>query len=262
MLLLAAALSAACDENAVQQIAGPPAGGASIKFFNFAPGAPAVNFFVNDTKITAISSTTCATLTDANRAQCTTTGAASTNGVAYGAAGNGASGWYSDVAPGQVTISGRIAATTDQGLAIASVQATIAAGKTYSYYMSGIYNTAAKTADAFVVEDNLPAVDHNVAYVRFVNAVSNATGPMTLFATATTTSTETAVGGSTAYKSAGAFTALPAGTYNLGTRYAGSSANAISRTNVGFSAGRVYTITARGNITTASTILLDNTANR
>jgi hypothetical protein len=30
---------------------------------------------------------------------------------------------------------------------------------------------------------------------------------------------------------------------------------------VTFAAGRVYTITARGNISTASTILLDNTAN-
>jgi hypothetical protein len=56
--------------------------------------------------------------------------------------------------------------------------------------------------------------------------------------------------------------AVPAGGYNLSTRYTGASTNAITRAGVSFAAGRVYTIGARGNITVASTILLDNTANR
>jgi hypothetical protein len=85
---------------------------------------------------------------------------------------------------------------------------------------------------------------------------------MTLYATNTTTSAEAPVGALSAYKAAGAFTALEPGTYNLGARYSGSATNAISRTNVGFTAGRVYTITARGNITVTSTVALDNTANR
>ena len=65
----------------------------------------------------------------------------------------------------------------------------------------------------------------------------------------------------------GAFTALPGAVYDLNTRTAGSTTNAITRTAVSFVAGKVYTIGARGDITVVSTTLatrpqLDNTANR
>jgi hypothetical protein len=75
------------------------------------------------------------------------------------------------------------------------------------------------------------------------------------------------VGGPVAYKAGGAFTSLPGGVYDLATRYAGSTTNAIVRTAVSFSPGRVYTIGARGDITITSTTatnrpFLDNTANR
>lgn len=259
LLLLLTALLPACDENAVLEIAGPPPGGASIKFFNFAPGSPGVNFYMNDTKVTAISSTTCVTLTATNEVQCTTVGGESTAGVNYGSSANGANGWYSDVEPGQYTVSGRIASATDKNLPISSLQASIAAGGNYSYYLSGIYDSAAKTADSFIVEDPIPAIDHSVAYVRFVNAISNA-NPMTLYATNRETDAESAVGGAVAYKSAGAFTSVEPGSYDLATRYTGGATNVITRVNVGFNAGRVYTITARGNITSA--VAMDFTANR
>jgi hypothetical protein len=60
---------------------------------------------------------------------------------------------------------------------------------------------------------------------------------------------------------------VPNGTYDLSTRYAGVTTNAITRAAVSFSAGRVYTIGARGDITVTSTTAatrpqLDNTANR
>jgi len=261
LLLLLAALLPACEENAVMDISGPPAGGASIKFFNFAVGAPGVNFYANDTKVTAISTTACATLTDTNEATCTTTGIESTTGVNYGGSANGGNGWYSDIAPGQYTFSGRIAGATDKNLVISSAQANLTTGSNYSYYQSGIYNAATKSADSFIVEDQLPELDHSVAYVRFVNAISN-TDPMTLYATHRDSLDVTAIGAVVAYQSAGAFTPLTPGSYDLATRHAGSDANVITRVNVGFLGGRVYTITARGNITVASTILLDNTANR
>jgi hypothetical protein len=266
MLLVAVAAGSGCDKNAVQLIAGPPAGGASVKFFNFSVGSPAVNFYVNNTKYTAVSSTSCfnlAVLPDSLKTRCTTAGIESTSGVAYGGAGNGASGWYSDVASGQITIQGKIAATTDKDLAISNLQAAVAEGKYYSFYQSGIYNTTTKTTDSFMVEDNLPAFDQTVAYVRFVNAVANATGPMKLFARNRTTLEEVATSAAEiAYQAAGSFTAIPPGAYDLGARYAGVATNAISRTNVSFLAGRVYTVAARGNITVSSTLALDNTANR
>jgi hypothetical protein len=262
--LSCAVLLAACnyEKNAVQDITAPDPG-SRIRFFNFGVNAPAVNFYANDTKVTAISSTSCAT--PPPPAACTTTGIESTAGTAYG--GVGFAGLYSALAPGQYAFTGRIAAATDKDLSISSVTTTLENGKYYSFYQSGFYDGTAKTAEAFVVEDAFPAtIDYSVAYVRFVNAISNSS-PMTLYARNTTTTTETAVGGLVAYKAAGAFTALPNATYDLITRVEGSSANAITRTAVSFVAGRVYTIGARGDMTVVSTTaanrpFLDNTTNR
>jgi hypothetical protein len=249
VLMCAVALTA-CDKNAVQDITGslPES---RIKFFNFGVSAPSVNFYANDTKVTAISSTT---------------GAESTLGVASGGVASG--GFYSAMDPGQYSFSARISATVDKNLPIATVSSTLESGKAYSFYVSGIYNTATKSAESFVVEDNFPAaIDYSVAYVRFVNAISNA-NPMTLYGTNTSPAQpEIPIGGVVAYKSAGAFVPVPTGVYNLATRYAGSSANAISRTGVSFVAGRVYTIGARGDITVTSTTAatrpqLDFTSNR
>jgi hypothetical protein len=246
LLLCAVAFVSACDETAVQDITAPVSqNSALIKFFNFGVGSPAVNFYANDTKMTAI---------------LTATGQEATTGVNYG--GVGAGGLYSAIPAGQYTFTGRIAAATDKDLPISSVQHNVQAGKAYSFYQSGIYNAAAKQVEAFIVEDPfIPNFDYSVAYVRFVHAISNA-DPMSMFITNTVEGGELPVGGEVAYKSAGAFTAVPPGLYNLATRYAGQSANVLSRTNVTFSPGRVYTITARGNLSTSSTLLLDNTLNR
>lgn len=250
-VLVCSALLISCDfeKNAVQDITGLVPS-ARIKFFNFGVNAPGVHFYANGTKMTAISSGT---------------GVESTIGTVYGGVGSG--GLYSAIAPGQHTLSGRIAAATDKDLPISNVTTTIADGKHYSFYQSGFYNATTKTVDAFVVEDPFPAeIDFSVAHVRFVNAISNSS-PMTLYALETTTMIETAVGGLVAYKAAGEFISLPNGVYDLNTRVSGSSANAISRTGVSFVAGRVYTISARGDITVVSTTatnrpFLDNTLNR
>ena len=141
--LLSAALLSSCDKDAVQQLTGPVPG-SQIKFFNFGVGAPAVNFYANDQKITAI---------------LTATGTESTVGTVYG--GAGAAGLYAAIDPGQYTLTGKITATVDKDRAIATVSSTLEDGKSYSFYMSGFYNTTAKTVDGFVVEDPLPpAVEH------------------------------------------------------------------------------------------------------
>ena len=244
--LLGAALLTACDfeKNAVQDLAGPLPS-ARIKFFNFAVSSPSVNFYANDSKMTAISSTT---------------GTESTLGVAYGGAGAGA--FYVAINPGTYTVSGKISATTDKDLAITSVSANIADGKYYSYYQSGTYNSTTKKADAFIVEDPIPALDFSAAYVRFVNAISNS-DPMVLNVT-DSAGAVTPIGTAVAYKSAGPFVAIPGGLYNLATRVAGSAANAITRNEITFAPGRVYTITSRGTMGLTGTPLpaLDNTLNR
>ncbi len=242
----------ACEKNAVQDITGTLPG-SRVKFFNFGVNAPQVNFYANDTKVTAITSAT---------------GAESNVGVAYGAVGAG--GLYSAIEPGQYTFSGRLATAVvaDKNLPISSIPGTLEAGKSYSVYQSGFYNTTTRMVDGFIIED--PYVDQDdfsTAYVRFVNASSNSS-PMTLYITGTTPVTaEVAIGGPVAYKSGGPFVAVPNGVYNLATRTAGSSTNAIVRTGVSFIRGRIYTIGARGDMTVTSTTaasrpFLDNTINR
>ena len=270
--LLCVAALAACEKNAVQDITGPLPS-ARIRFFNFGVGAPGVNFYANDVKMTAVSATTC---TPPTNPLCTSTGLESTNGVAFGGVGSG--GLYAGIGSGQYTISGRIADTipkADKDLAISTVQANIEDGKHYSFYQSGVYNTATKSVDGFVVEDPLPAaIEYTGSYVRFVNAIYNS-NPMALSVRDTVTKQEYAIGGPVAYKAGGAFVAVPAGVYELVARAPGSTTALIVRNNavttsggvVAFSTPRVYTITARGDMTITNTALpgrpfLDNTVTR
>jgi hypothetical protein len=250
--LLGAALLASCslEKNTIPDLTGPIPGGASVRFFNFGVNAPGVNFYANAQKMTAITSAT---------------GVESTTGIIYG--GVGAGGDYSAIVPGQYTLTGKIAATTDKDFAIATVTTTLADTKYYSYFMSGFYDATGKSSDAFVVEDPWVApTDFTVATVRLVNAISNSS-PMILYAKNTTTGTEVALGAAVTYKGAGAFTSLPAGVYDLSTRVAGSATNLIVRTGVSFLGGHAYTVGARGDMTVNSTTatnrpFLDNTANR
>ena len=255
LALCAVTAVAACGDKASQDITAPVVG-ANVKFFNFGVGAPGVNFYAGTTKETAISSTSCQPPNDTTTV-CRTNGTESTTGTGYGAAASG--GLYNQVAPGTVTLTGNIAAATDKGLAISTVSSNLEAGKFYSYYVSGIYDATSKKADAFIVEDVMPATpDYTQAYVRFVNAVSNSQ-PMTLYANAN------ALGGNVAYKSAGAFTPIAAGVYDLRVCSSCATANVATRTAVSFVGGHIYTVTARGDAlssVTANKPALDNTANR
>jgi len=248
--LLCAGLLSSCGKDAIQTLENAPLAASRIRFFHFGVNAPGVNFYANETKMTAITSGT---------------GTEATTGINYG--GVGAGGAYEAIDPGQYTLTGRIAAATNKDLPISTVTTTIADGKYYSFYMSGFYNTTAKTVDGFVVEDPVAApTDFTVATIRFVHAMSNA-NPMTLYAADTVAKTEVAVGGEIAYKAAGAFTDVPAGIYQLSTRYTGSATKVIVKADVSFIGGRVYTVTARGDITVTSTTatnrpFLDVTANR
>lgn len=225
-----------------------PAPTARIKFFNFAVGSPGVNFYANDTKMTAISSAT---------------GTESTTGTTYTNAGAG--GLYVAIAPGQYDFNGRIAATTDKDLAISSTSQAIATGKAYSFYQSGVYSSGTKAADSFVVEDTWTIPTDTLAHVRFVNAISNAPNAIQLVIKSQSTgSSEVVIGGATAYKSATEFVAVPGSVYDLYGRYPGSATNVFTRTGVSFSARRVYTITARGDVTSsvaANKPAFDNTIN-
>jgi hypothetical protein len=249
--LLGAAALGACsyEKNAAQDITAPITG-ANVKFFNLGVNAPGLNFFANDAKVTAVSSTSCSPPPTIPDPRCTTTGAETATGTAYGAAANG--GLYNVVPAGSVALAGKIATVADNGLAVVTTTSNLENGKFYSYFTSGIYDATTKKTDGFVVEDPLPTFDYTSAYVRFVNASSNASA-LTLFAKNTTTAAEAPAGGAVAYKAAGAFTLVPAGVYDVSVRSGAAGANLAALTGVSLAAGRAYTIALRGDMTVTST---------
>jgi hypothetical protein len=250
-LLAGILAAAACDKNAVQDITGT-APAAKIRFFNFALNAPQLTFFAGDTKLTATLSTV---------------GTELPTGVAYGGVGLG--GFYSGVEPGSILFTAKLSDTTtaNRNVVVSSITQSIEAGKTYSYFTSGLYDVTTRKSDGFIVEDVYNnAIDLTQPYVRFVNAIYNSV-PMILYAKNTTTGIEYPIGGAIPYKGAGAVVVIPGGIYDLSTRAAGSTTNIIVRTAVTFSFFRVYTVSARGDMTVTSTTatnrpFLDNTSNR
>ncbi|MES3034394.1 MAG: DUF4397 domain-containing protein [Gemmatimonadota bacterium] len=248
-VLVGAAALSSCEKNGVQELTGA-APGARIRFFNFGLNAPQLNFYAGANKVTAVNSTS---------------GTEATTGIAYG--GVGAGGFYSSVTPGPYDLTGRIAATVDKDLVVSTLNATLVDGKAYSLYTSGLYNTTTKQVEAFIVEDDYSlTIDFTRSYVRFVNAIYNSQ-PMTLYVKDRVTNVETVITGTVPYKGASAFTPVPNGVYDLSVRLPGSSTSTIVRTEVSFSAGKVYTVSARGDITVTSTTatnrpFLDNTANQ
>jgi hypothetical protein len=149
---------------------------------------------------------------------------------------------------------------------LAGKSAAVRAVVPWDVLAAALWPNEGRTVEAFVVEDPVPETfDYAAAQVRFVNAISNANA-MTLYVKNPTTGAELP-SSTVAYNAASTFVSVPNGVYDVVTRYAGSSTNVITRTAVSFVAGRVYTISARGDITVTSTTatnrpILDNTANR
>jgi hypothetical protein len=239
--LLGVVALAACEKNAVQDIT-RPAAGAFVRFQNYGVSAPGVNFYANEQKITAISSASCTPPTDA---KCTSTGIEATTGVAYGASANG--GNYSMLTPGQYKLSSRIAAAVDNGVAVSSVNASLADGKYYTYMVSGVYNAATKSTDAFVIEDAMPtSFDYSKAYIRIVNASANAPAISSTAQLQGATDVVT-VATSVAYKSASQFVTIAPGLTDLTVTLAG--APPVTFKGVGLTGGHVFTLSLRGDAT-------------
>src|SRR2546423_13795071 len=116
-----AGLLSACGTQEVPNIAGPSPN-SRIRFFNFGVNAPSVNFYANNTKMTAIQSTT---------------GTEATTGIAYG--GVAAGGAYSTIDPGQYALTGKIAGQTQTDFGISTVNQSVKNGKNNSFSLTGIY---------------------------------------------------------------------------------------------------------------------------
>lgn len=241
-----------CKKNAIHEISKPISGGAFIKYFNFAVNSPTVNFYADNTKVSASLSTT---------------GVESpTTGVAYSAVYPSANA-YSLIAAGTYEFKAKIPSTAsaDADLAITAIKKQVEDGKSYSLYTCGLYDSATKKTDVFIIDDELPPVDNSAAYVRFVNSSYNA-NPVNLTFRNKTTSSETVVAANVAYKSASPFQKMPDGVYELILSYPNSKDIIVARKDVNIINANVYTFSLRGDIAALPTKVekpfIESTLNR
>ena len=250
-----------CEKNAVEDIT-KPYSGAQFKFYNFAINAPSVNFYANNVKTAGTSSVT---------------GLEAAAGTGYGGVtpvrGYSLTPEGTGVVFKAITSSTMVSVpATGQGpsIEIASATADVKNGKNYSFYTSGIYDYTTKKADAFIIEDVLPAPDTSIAYIRLVNPGHNTS---TLSLELTQTFTNVVPGGpplvivttpitGIAYKTASVYTAVKQGAYSLRLIDA-ASGKVVTRAATVFLKDRLYTFTLRGNlITGVPAAFLDFTENR
>lgn len=244
-VLLLSAIIYSCDKNDVGRI-DSPVKETGIKFYNFSVNSPAVNYFANDMKVTSAVSTT--------GAESGTTGL--TYGVVYPANSSYATldrGTYDFKATRPST------AATDKNLVINKLTANVVEGKNYSLYMCGFYNTTAKTSDAFMLEDVLPAIDTGFVYVRFVHVSPNA-NPVDFFMKRKNGPiTELSIARNVAFKSGTAFVKIPQGVYDLIIRYPNTTVDVYNRPDVSVLKSNVLTFSLRGDITIGGTTATNRT---
>ncbi|HRN27377.1 MAG: DUF4397 domain-containing protein [Ignavibacteriaceae bacterium] len=112
----------------------------------------------------------------------------------------------------------------------------LAADKNYSVF--AVNNVA--MIEAVVVEDNLTSPASGKAHVRFIHLSPNAPE------VDITTNTGAVVFGNYVFKQASAFTPLDAGTYDLQVRLAGTSTVVLELPGIALTAGKIYTVFAKG----------------
>lgn len=124
------------------------------------------------------------------------------------------------------------------GTSTTALQANLnlAADKNYSVF--AVNNVA--SIEAVVLEDDLTSPASGKAHVRFIHLSPNAP------AVDITLTDGTVVFGDYIFKEASAFTPLNAATYNLQVRLAGTSTVVLELPNIALTAGKIYTVFAKG----------------
>ena len=112
----------------------------------------------------------------------------------------------------------------------------LAANKNYSIFAVN----SVSAIEAIVLEDDLTAPASGKAHVRFIHLSPDAP------AVDITLTDGTVVFGDYIFKEASAFTPLNAATYNLQVRLAGTSTVVLDLPNIALTAGKIYTVFAKG----------------
>lgn len=249
--------TAGCKKSVITQY-GDTASGTQIKFLHTAPGTPAIDGYVNGTKVTPAASVS---VTDNALATSITTG------IIYNYTGSLAT--YQGLFPGSnyaVVASGstviKIQASTPTpalvspqtsapGTVIGTVTQNTTDGSAYSVFTLGLPGSATSPLGIKVVEDKFPTADAGKAYVRFAYMIPNGK-PVDVSATSAATATTTTLTSNTAYSNVSDFVAVnvnPAGLTNYTFQmYLTGTTTKLGTVSaaVSLAPGRYYTIIGRG----------------
>ena len=124
------------------------------------------------------------------------------------------------------------------GTSTTALQANLPLVADKNYSVFAVNNVA--SIEAVVLEDNLTSPASGKAHVRFIHLSPNAP------AVDITLTNGTVVFGDYIFKEASAFTPLDAATYNLQVRLAGTSTVVLDLPNIALTAGKIYTVFAKG----------------
>lgn len=263
-ILLGMALIAAagCKKSTITQY-GDAASGTQIKILHTAPGTPAIDGYVNGTKVTPAASVS---VTDNALATSITTG------IIYNYLGSTAASYqgqfpavnYSVVPSGNTVIKIQTSTpapalvspqTSAPGAVLGTVTQNTVTGSAYSVFAIGLPGSATSPLTVKVVEDKFPTADAGKAYVRFAYMVPNGK-PVDIAATTTlsgaTAATTTTLSANVTYSTVSDFIAVPVNAIQL-TNYTfqmyltGTTTKlGTASATVSLAPGRYYTIIGRG----------------
>jgi len=261
MIFAAAILLTGCQKSVITQ-SGDVSSGALIKILHTAPGTPAIDAYINNVKITPVSSVS---VTDNTVLTSITTGINyNYNGVAATYLGLFPGSNYASITPGNTAIKVQASTpvpalvstqTTAAGTTIGSVTQTTVAGSAYSVFTLGLPGSATSPLGIKVISDVFPAAESGKAYVRLAYMIPNG-APVDMTATATltgsTTATVTTPITNIAYSNASDFIGLPVNptgltnyTFQLYLTGTTTKLGAVSAA-ISLAPGRYYTIVGTG----------------
>lgn len=227
LILLTGLLFASCEENAIPELAEPlPDSATEAKFFFHVEEAPSANFYVAGKKTTSAASTD-----------------ETLKGFNYGSVFP--SNAYAVVESGNVDIE----VETLEGEILATTSADFNEASNYSVYLVGTTDSY----EIFILEDELPQVDTERIYWRFVNTMSEM--PFSVDAYAVRGGEDSAVislGDNIDFKQAGEHVALDPGNYTFkvfesGSDYDPETSEPYLEHSLNLSTlGRIYSTQIRG----------------
>ncbi|MES2427728.1 MAG: hypothetical protein V4560_12195 [Bacteroidota bacterium] len=218
IIFVVATSLAGCQKSVITQ-SGDVSSGALIKILHTAPGTPAIDAYINNVKVTPVSSVS---VTDNTVLTSIITGINyNYNGVAATYLGLFPGSNYASVTPGSTVIKVQASTpvptltstqTTAAGATIGTVTQATVAGSAYSVFTLGLPGSATSPLGIKVISDVFPAAESGKTYVRLAYMIPNG-APVDMITTTTltgsTTPTVTIPITNIAYSNVSNFIALP-----------------------------------------------------